>query len=50
MADEVWKDASTQAAYERVLSEFGATPWDRDEIDTLLYNDVVNRQGGHHLA
>jgi hypothetical protein len=46
VADEIWKDASPQAAYERVLAEFGATPWDRDEIDSLLYNDVVNRQGG----
>lgn len=46
VADEIWKDASPQAAYARVLAEFGATPWDRDEIDTLLYNDVVNRQGG----
>jgi Bacterial TSP3 repeat len=46
VADEVWKDAGTQAAYERTLNEFGATPWDRDEIDALLYNDVVNRTGG----
>jgi hypothetical protein len=45
VADEVWKVASPQAAYERVLREFGATPWDRDEIDSLLHNDVVNRQG-----
>lgn len=45
VADEVWKDAGTQAAYERVLSEFGATPWARDEIDTLLHNEVVNRTG-----
>lgn len=42
----IWKDASPQAAYERVLSEFGATPWQRDEVDTRLYEDVVNRTGG----
>ncbi len=46
VADELWKDASPQAAYQRVLTEFGATPWDRDEIDSLLEGDVVNRQGG----
>jgi pectate lyase len=45
VTDEVWKDASTQAAYERVLSEFGATPWARDEVDTVLRNSVVNRTG-----
>jgi len=45
VADPVWKDASTQAAYERVLSQFGATPWDRDEVDTLLHQQVVNRSG-----
>lgn len=45
VADEIWKDASTQAAYERVLNEFGATPWARDEVDTLLRNNVVNRNG-----
>ncbi|MGD9635986.1 MAG: PEP-CTERM sorting domain-containing protein, partial [Pirellulales bacterium] len=41
----LWKNATPQAAYERVLAEFGATPWDRDEVDALLYNDVVNRTG-----
>jgi hypothetical protein len=45
VADAVWKDASPQAAYERTLAEFGATPWDRDEVDTLLRNQVVNRTG-----
>jgi hypothetical protein len=45
VADEVWKDASTQAAYERTLSEFGATPWARDEVDTLLHDGVVDRSG-----
>ena len=45
VANEVWKDATTQAAYERVLSEFGATPWNRDEVDQLLYSNVVNRNG-----
>lgn len=46
VSDEVWKEASTQAAYERVLREFGATPWDRDEVDELLHSNVVNRTGG----
>ena len=46
VADEVWKDASTQAAYERVLGEFGATPWVRDEVDQVLHDTVVNRTGG----
>lgn len=45
VADPIWKDASTQTAYERVLSQFGATPWDRDEVDTLLEGQVVNRNG-----
>ncbi|TWT90516.1 hypothetical protein Mal64_09070 [Pseudobythopirellula maris] len=45
VADEIWKDASTDAAYERVLSEFGATPWDRDEVDQLLESNVINRNG-----
>jgi pectate lyase len=45
VADEIWKDAGTQAAYERVLAEFGATPWARDEVNSLLYNNVINRTG-----
>jgi hypothetical protein len=45
VADEVWKDAGTQAAYERTLSEFGATPWARDEVDTVLHDGVVDRSG-----
>lgn len=45
VSNPIWKDASPQAAYDRVLGEFGATPWDRDEIDTLLANDVMNGQG-----
>ncbi|MEX2091150.1 MAG: hypothetical protein WD971_00660, partial [Pirellulales bacterium] len=45
VADEIWKDASTTAAYERVLAEFGATPWARDEVDTVLHDSVVNRNG-----
>jgi pectate lyase len=43
--DPVWQEATTQAAYERVLAEFGATPWNRGEVDQLLHNDVVNRTG-----
>lgn len=43
--DPVWQEATTQAAYERVLAEFGATPWNRGEVDQLLHNDVVNRSG-----
>lgn len=45
VADEVWKDASPDAAYQRVLAEFGATPWNRDEVDQLLHSDVMNRTG-----
>ena len=41
----IWKDASPQAAYQRVLSEFGATPWRRDEVDSRIHNNVVNRTG-----
>jgi hypothetical protein len=42
---DVWQDATPQAAYERVLANFGATPWKRDEVDTRLYDNVVNRTG-----
>jgi hypothetical protein len=42
---DVWQDATPQAAYERVLANFGATPWKRDEVDTRLYDNVVNRAG-----
>ena len=45
VADPVWNDASPNAAYERVLAEFGATPWDRDEVDQLLHDQVVSRTG-----
>jgi hypothetical protein len=45
VADEIWKDASTDAAYDRVLGEFGATPWARDEVDQVLHDSVVNRNG-----
>lgn len=37
---------SPSEAYDTVLAEFGATPWNRDEVDSYLYNDVVNRTGG----
>ncbi len=43
---DIWRDESPQAAYERVLSQFGATPWQRDEVDQLLHDNVVNRTGG----
>ncbi len=43
--NQVWQDATPQDAYERVLAQFGATPWKRDEVDTVLYNNVVNRTG-----
>lgn len=43
--DPVWQEATSQAAYGRVLAEFGATPWNRGEVDQLLHNDVVNRSG-----
>ncbi len=45
VTDAVWQDASTDAAYHRTLAQFGATPWDRDEVDQLLHDDVVNRTG-----
>lgn len=45
VADEIWKAGSPQAAYERVLAEFGATPWNRGEVDQLLHDDVANRTG-----
>lgn len=45
VADEVWRAGSPDAAYQRVLSEFGATPWDRDDVDQLLHNQVVARSG-----
>jgi hypothetical protein len=42
---QIWQDATPQDAYERVLDQFGATPWKRDEVDTVIYNNVVNRTG-----
>ncbi|MCO6044334.1 DNRLRE domain-containing protein [Aeoliella sp. ICT_H6.2] len=45
VADEIWQNASPKDAYLRTLSEFGATPWARDEVDQLLYENVVNRTG-----
>jgi len=30
-------------AYKKVLSQGGATPWERDEVDTLLVSDVKNQ-------
>lgn len=44
-APEVWQSAGPAAAYERVLAEFGATPWARDEVDQLVHDNVVNRSG-----
>ena len=41
----IWRSASPEAAYHRVLSQFGATPWNRDEVDLLLVNNVSNRTG-----
>lgn len=35
------QDATT--AYKLVLSLAGATPWDRDEVDSLLISDVINQ-------
>lgn len=35
------QDATT--AYKLVLSLAGATPWDRDEVDTLMVNDVLTQ-------
>lgn len=42
---DIWQEDTPQAAYERVLSEFGATPWQRDQVDQLLRDNVVNRTG-----
>ncbi len=41
----VWLGGTPQANYERTLEQFGATPWNRDEVDSLLASDVINRQG-----
>ena len=38
-------EETPQQAYERVLAQVGATPWMRDEVDTLVVNNVVNRTG-----
>jgi pectate lyase len=45
VADPIWKDADPQAAYERVLAEFGPTPWARNDFDALIASNIVNRQG-----
>lgn len=42
---KIWLENTTQEAYLRTLDNFGATPWNRDEVDTLVYNNVINRQG-----
>ncbi len=42
----VWQDATPEIAYQRVLQEFGATPWQRDEVDQRLYDHVTQRTGG----
>ena len=38
-------EETPQQAYERVLAQVGATPWMRDEVDTLVVSNVVNRTG-----
>jgi hypothetical protein len=45
VANTIWRESTIEDTYQRVLNEFGATPWDRDEVDQLLHNDVVNRTG-----
>jgi pectate lyase len=44
-APEVWQSGSPAAAYARVLAEFGATPWNRDAVNQLIYNQVLSRTG-----
>jgi pectate lyase len=44
-AAEVWQSGSPAAAYTRVLQEFGATPWARDAVNQLIYNQVLARTG-----
>jgi hypothetical protein len=44
-APEIWQSGSPAAAYTRVLAEFGATPWNRDAVSQLLYNQVQSRTG-----
>ncbi|MCO6043971.1 hypothetical protein NG895_08630 [Aeoliella sp. ICT_H6.2] len=44
-APEIRQSANPAAAYDRVLEEFGATPWDRDEVDQLVQQNVINRTG-----
>ena len=44
--DTIWKDADPQAAYERVLAEFGPTPSHRDEFNALVASNIVNRSFG----
>lgn len=41
----VWLANIPQENYLRTLEQFGATPWNRDEVDSLLASDVANRQG-----
>ncbi|QDV77739.1 PEP-CTERM sorting domain-containing protein [Botrimarina mediterranea] len=42
---DVWQSETPQDAYERVLANFGATPWNRDEVDQRTHDNVVNRTG-----
>ncbi len=44
-APDVWQAGGPAAAYDRVLEQFGATPWDRDEVDQLLHNQVATHTG-----
>ncbi|HYO23643.1 MAG TPA: hypothetical protein VEQ85_01715, partial [Lacipirellulaceae bacterium] len=44
-AAEVWQSGSPAAAYNRVLQEFGATPWARDAVNQLIHTQVLSRTG-----
>ena len=44
-AAEVWQSGSPAAAYQRVLEEFGATPWARDAVNRLIHDQVLARTG-----
>ncbi len=45
VADPIWQDANPEAAYQRVLSEFGPKPTHRNDLNSLLAANVVNRTG-----
>jgi hypothetical protein len=45
VADPIWQEATPEAAYQRVLAEFGPNPTHRNDLNSLLASNVTNRTG-----